>query len=199
MPPDKTPIEFTMEAPSGYVIMEPIRRRLGELALLGKFGRGLGTRHKRPQDREEARMSYPHNVQGALNTFQEWIVELTEMDGIRSPEEAYSALRAVLQTLRDRMPVEELAQFSAQLPMIARGIMFEGWDPTGKPEKFDMQEFVDAVRRKLAGKCGDIDPLSLVQNVFSTLDVHVSKGEMDDVRGVMPRDLKAMWSQRQNS
>jgi uncharacterized protein (DUF2267 family) len=47
--------------------------------------------------------------------------------------QSYSALRAVLHALRDRLTVAETAHLSAQLPMLIRGIYFKGWDPTKVP------------------------------------------------------------------
>ena len=39
--------------------------------------------------------------------------------------QSYAALRSVLQTLRERLTVEETAQFAAQLPMLVRGLYYE--------------------------------------------------------------------------
>ena len=44
--------------------------------------------------------------------------------------QSYTALRAVLHALRDRLTVEESAQFAAQLPMLIRGLYYGGWDPS---------------------------------------------------------------------
>ncbi len=48
---------------------------------------------------------------------------------------ARARLKAVLQTLRDRITVNEAADFAAQLPTIVRGLYFEEWHPAVTPHK----------------------------------------------------------------
>src|ERR1700730_15490584 len=59
----------------------------------------------------------------------------------------YAALRAVLHALRDRLTVEEAAQFAAQLPMLVRGLYYTEWDPSRVPPKRSNDEFLQRVRQ----------------------------------------------------
>jgi hypothetical protein len=56
-------------------------------------------------------------------------------------EQSYSALRAVLHELRARLTVQEAADFAAQLPILVRGVFYEGWDPSRVPVKMHKERF----------------------------------------------------------
>jgi uncharacterized protein (DUF2267 family) len=64
-----------------------------------------------------------------------WLKDVMERLDTTDRHHAYSNLRAVLHALRDRIGAESAAHLGAQLPMLLRGLFYEGWDPTGKPTK----------------------------------------------------------------
>jgi len=58
-----------------------------------------------------------------------WLKEIMQEMNTEDRHRAYNALSSVLHALRDRMPVDEVVQLGAQLPMLVRGFYYEGWDP----------------------------------------------------------------------
>jgi uncharacterized protein (DUF2267 family) len=105
----------------------------------------------------------------------------------RRPQ-SYDAVRAVLHTLRDRLTVQEASDLGAQLPMLLRGMYYEGWKPSKVPVKMHRQDFLERVR---AGYPHEVDGSTerLVQTVLDSLRPHITEGEWDDVKSTLPKDL----------
>ncbi len=122
-----------------------------------------------------------------------WLEELTRELHLLDHQEAYQALRATLHALRDRLGPDEAAHLGAQLPMLIRGLYYEGWRPSATPLRIrDLQEFYALVREK----GGDVmvlrDTPRIVSGVIRVMAQHITPGEWDQVRGVLPGDLAAL-------
>jgi uncharacterized protein (DUF2267 family) len=123
-----------------------------------------------------------------------WLTELMAELDWQDEHKAYLALRAVLHTLRDRLTVEEAADLAAQLPMLVRGFYFEGWHPAGTPVKERRREdFLSHVREFFRNSDSVVTP-DVVRAVFKLLKRHVSKGEIEDIRHVLPGEVRALWA-----
>ncbi|GAB4102306.1 DUF2267 domain-containing protein [Micromonospora taraxaci] len=102
--------------------------------------------------------------------------------------QSYAALRTVLHLLRDRLPVDESVEFAQQLPVLVRGIYFDGWVPSDVPIKLNRDDFLYEVRQGFPYDA-EGGPERVTQVVLDTLRRHVTQGEWQDVKETMPKDL----------
>jgi uncharacterized protein (DUF2267 family) len=123
-----------------------------------------------------------------------WLNDAMGVLDTKDKHKAYLAFRSTLHALRDRMTVEEVAQFAAQLPMLMRGFYYEGWDPTGKPLKLrTREEFLDRIAQELSGAAVGLDPEPLARAVFVVLEEHLSEGEIEDLKASLPDTIRELW------
>lgn len=130
-----------------------------------------------------------HSIQLA----HEWINELDEALGWGDKHRSYRLLSAVLQTLRDCLPVVGIAHLSAQLPLVLRGVYFEHWRPAAEhPRHWDLDRFFAAINAFFAQ-----DPIEdladAVSEVLGVLENRISEGEIEKVLGYLPAEVRALW------
>jgi len=126
----------------------------------------------------------------ATNT---WLHEVTSRLGWDDRQRGYRLLRASLHALRDRLPITEAAQFSAQLPMLIRGIFYEGWRPAITPGKVrTIDEFLAGLRAAFS-EDPEFDAEAAFREVINVMKMHVSAGEIEDMRRAMPEEIKQLW------
>lgn len=90
--------------------------------------------------------TFDHTVQEA----NIWLKAVAERLHFKDQRHAYSALRATLHVLRERLTPESAVHFGAQLPMVVRGLYFEGRRSSGKPTgDHSIMRFCDHVAQEL--------------------------------------------------
>lgn len=120
----------------------------------------------------------------------EWLDDVAAALGSDDRNRAYQALRATLHALRDRVIPEEVAQLGAQLPLLLRGIYYEGWHPAHKPLKErHVEQFLDHIHVDVPG--GDAE--AMARAVFSVLCARVSAGEIEDLVNMLPAGVRELW------
>ena len=123
----------------------------------------------------------------------EWINELAGRLGWSSRRSALRLLRTVLHIVRDHLRTDELAQFSAQLPLLLRGMLFEGWVPKRTPiTERSTEQFVSAIEEHL-GDTEEYRGPEDIKYVFELLNARLSVGEVTDIRACLPGDIRAFW------
>ncbi len=124
-----------------------------------------------------------------------WLKELKETGQFSNEEEAYTALRAVLHSLRDRLIVDQAAHLASELPMLIRGCYYEGWRPALAPNKeYTKEDFLNSIRESLKHAIIHIDPADAARKVFQFLAKKISPGEIKHVQCELPKEILDLWS-----
>ena len=78
-------------------------------------------------------------------------------------------------------------------PMLIRGFYYEGWTLKGKPHKERHKEdFLDHIKKAFKDDV-TVNPNQVCRAVFRVLVKHTSKGEIEDVKHVLPKALHELW------
>ncbi|WP_179862096.1 DUF2267 domain-containing protein [Longibacter salinarum] len=128
----------------------------------------------------------------SLDETHVWLNDIC--DAMNDPRRrmAYHAMRGTLMALRDRLPVDEVFDLSSQLPLLIRGIFFEGYRPQGKPESYDRNVFLERVRSELQTMGGG-NAENAAKAVLTVVNKHVSAGEVSDLRAALPESIRTLW------
>lgn len=147
------------------------------------------------------------NVQAKNLNFDQYVHEsnrymnkLSEQLG--HPDEqnrTYILLKAVLQTIRDRITISESFDLMSQLPLVLRGVYTEQWKYSEKPSlRYDtieeMKEEVKTIQKRYGEQEFDWDKSTeeLTSIVINSLKEFVSEGQIDHIRNQMPKEVKTL-------
>jgi uncharacterized protein (DUF2267 family) len=137
------------------------------------------------------------SIEGIDTTVQKtniWINDIADELEWTDWHAAYLAMRAVLQTLRERLTPEETADLSAQLPLLVRGIFFEGWRPSRQPVKYDRTEFIVRVRSYF-NQWPEIEGQAVTRAVFKVMAKKIAEGEVCDIVSILPAEMCSLWEE----
>ncbi|MFB6347785.1 MAG: DUF2267 domain-containing protein [bacterium] len=101
--------------------------------------------------------------------------------------ESLRAIRAVLETLGERLPAGEAKDLASNLPMEIDRYLLEA----ESGQRFDYREFVTRVSDR-----GHVDPPDAAydaQQILAVVSQSVPAGERDDVKDALPEDFDALF------
>jgi uncharacterized protein (DUF2267 family) len=99
---------------------------------------------------------------------------------------------SAIKTLRDRLPIDLAVHFGAQLPMLIRGLYYEGREPSKVPIKMSREEFLAVVQSRIIAD-RVFDPVETGLNVLAIVGNHVGNGEMRKIMDGFPREMQSFF------
>lgn len=163
---------------------------LEELAAV--VGTQIGEGGPAPSDRSPAAQ---RRAARAEATYRRLLNQLRADSGLETAEEAETALTVVLNGLLRRLTPEEARDLIAQLPSVLQPALY---DLLPGPDKLITKETIEtelsrrlSVERERAAQ--------LLASVGSLIAQSVSAGQMSDVRGQLPEELRSVFSEARTS
>jgi uncharacterized protein (DUF2267 family) len=132
-------------------------------------------------------------IDHTVHLTHEWINELADRLDWTSARDVLRLMRSTLHAIRDHLRVDETAQFSAQLPLLIRGMYFEGWVPKTTPIKErHLEDFVSRIEVSVSDVIEYRGPKD-IQGVMKMLNARISRGEVEDIRANLPTEIRDFW------
>jgi len=120
-----------------------------------------------------------------------------ELNLTNNTDKAGRILSSILHALRDVITTEESLQLISQFPMFLKAVYVNGWTIQKKQKIKTMPEFIDLVRKHDGvTSISDFESDEIAENYIDTtfiiLRKYISLGELEDLRTVLPKNLKSM-------
>lgn len=137
------------------------------------------------------------NFESYQNEAHVWLKKVAESTGITDRNRAGRIFRAVLHALRDRLPMDEAAHLGAQLPIIWKGVYYDGFVPHREPVRIrheqDWLQFIYA-KDPLAANSDfptveDVKPA--FDGVMKALRELISPGQFHQVEQALHHGIKS--------
>lgn len=119
-----------------------------------------------------------------------WLKDIQATGKALNRFQAYAALRAVLHALRDCLPPAAAGKLAAQMPLLIKGVFFDGWKVAAKPSRLSREEFMSRIRDELRGQ-SNVNPALALEAVVRALYRNISCSEIEAMCYVLPRHVRA--------
>jgi len=137
-------------------------------------------------------MTAIQDLNAAVHATEDWIDDLMGRLGWHDRERGYLALLAAMHALRDCLGRDEAVYLGAHLPVLLRGLYYEGWHPAGRVAAKSRGAFLerihDGVHRDPA-----VDAEQVARALFALLAARLPAAELEDAKAATPKPLHNLW------
>ncbi|ELR17106.1 uncharacterized protein ACA1_057410 [Acanthamoeba castellanii str. Neff] len=142
-------------------------------------------------------VTVPQLFAPALAKANQWLSDIRAQCDLHDLHQAYTLLRAVFFTIRDWSGVLDNISLTEKLPMLLRGIYYEGWKAVEpRDEVRTIGDFYDTIKYHLGTTPGPLaDNLELnTINALQVIRVHLPQGDFKKVMNAVPEDMRKLVS-----
>ncbi len=137
-------------------------------------------------------MPMPMEYRQASVDFDRFILDVRELAGLQTTNQAYTMVQAVFQTFRRRLDLEEAILFADVLPPVLRAIFVAEWDLEEPKSPFSgriaMTREVQAFRPD-----HNLSPDSAIVDVAAALRRNIDEAKLDRVLARLPAGAADFW------
>lgn len=129
----------------------------------------------------------------ALPDAEAWLTDFKQRLKWHDREKTYLAFMATLHALRDSLPRDEAIYLGAQLPVLLRGLYYEGWHPSARIARAKSRSaFIERIQEGVH-RNPRIDAEEVASAVFSLLAARLPGAELEDAKAATPSALRMFW------
>lgn len=132
-----------------------------------------------------------HSPEVNLQEANGWFNELN-LSMPTSSRETFLVFKAVLHSIRDTLNAQNATYLGTHLPLLIKGIYYEGWDPSNNPRNLSCTEdFFDIVDERYHGE-RIIEAVEEISAVVRFLSKKIGQDE-SWLRDFVPKELSVLW------
>ena len=138
-----------------------------------------------------------HSLEVFDSTLQKTHIWLEEIMGELAVDRrpAWHVLGAVLRAIRDCIPLQLGANFSAQLPLLVRGAYYDQFRPNDIPTPVSRwSDFLALLARGIIDVGPAVSPARAAEAVFGVLWRHIDRNEIAKVQHALPPEVRQNWA-----
>lgn len=129
----------------------------------------------------------------------EWLETVRTQFGLSNERSALAVLRAGLHVLRDAVPAGEAVNLGNSLPMLIRGVYYEGWSPKSvlaKTVAVDI-DVAKSVQHDIRGHEELPSAEKALLASFRALDGLLRQEALEPVLNALPKSVRELWPARE--
>lgn len=140
------------------------------------------------------------NLEKHFHEANEYINELSQQLGHPGEEQRVMMIwRAVMHSIRDRIPMAESLHLISQLPLILKGLYVDQWTYDRTPPKTyetveEMTRSVEALQARYGEEEFDwnLSTEEIISITINSLRKYASDGQLDHIKSQMPGEVKEL-------